>query len=160
MVGDGQESARNLIPLPNFQEAEHADSSWTHSPSPQKPPVLHLLLTACSLVLFLHCFYPFIRILLRFRLTVDNLCGWADASPSPSAPAAALGYVTAADREWLQSQACRAGLAASPLPFSMVKTQATQKGFSSDTCTEVTDLGLIFGKAGHLGNFGKIICLL
>lgn len=106
MVGDGQERARNLIPLPNFQEAEHADSSWTHSPSPQKPPVPHLLLTACSLVLFLHCFYPLIRILLRFRLTVNNLCGWASAFPSPSASAAALGYVMAADREWLQSQAC------------------------------------------------------
>lgn len=50
----------------------------------------------------------------------------------------------------------RAGLAASPLPFSMVKTQATQKGFSSDTCIEVTDLGLIFGKAGHLGNLSAV----
>jgi len=47
----------------------------------------------------------------------------------------------------------RAGLAASLLPFSMAKTQAAQKGFSSDTCTEVTDLGLIFRKAGHLGTF-------
>lgn len=45
----------------------------------------------------------------------------------------------------------RAELAASPLPFSTVKTQATQKGFSSDTCIEVTDLGLIFRKAGVTG---------
>lgn len=74
MGGDRYEGARNLIPLLNFQEAKCTDSSWTRSPSPQKPPVPRLLMTARSFALFLPCFYSFVWILLHFRVTVDNLC--------------------------------------------------------------------------------------
>lgn len=118
---------------------------------PQPAPAPRLLMTACSARSLSPLFLP-------FPLDPASLPG--DCPPPPQMGACCClptwspgvchsrGHGAASKPSLPHG---RAGRAASLLPFSVVKPQATQKGFSSDTCTEVTNPGLTCRKSGVTG---------